>query len=456
MKLIQSTPQKNEYFKEYEVENGNTLESTEGNIVNIYDDVMYQEVLGFGGALTEAAAYNYALMDDKTKDAFMRAYFDEKEGIGYNFGRTHINSCDFSLDIYTNVEEGDMTLETFSIERDKKYIIPFIKDAMKYSRNELMLFASPWSPPAYMKENDSMLGGGRLRGEYKDLWAQYYAKYIKAYAAEGIKISAISVQNEPKALQTWESCYYTAEDERDFIEMHLVDALDEEGLGDVKIIIWDHNKERVYDRAKTILSNPIVNERVWAVGHHWYSGEHFEGLRLVEEQLHKPNICTEFCASIAMTKDLVYLAECYGKEICENMNNFCIGICDWNVLLNETGGPYHNRGRAGTDAIDIVYIDGNAGCYAPVMYHEKSGELELTPMYYYIGHFSKYVKRGARRIATTKYTDDLSVCAFVNPEGERVAVLMNRANDERTAVLRFHGQCTKIAMSAHSIVTVLL
>lgn len=456
MKVIQSNPRKNEYFKISEIEKGNVPDSTEANIVNIYDDVQYQEVLGFGGALTEASAYNYSLLNDEAKKAFMKAYFDKEDGIGYNFGRTHINSCDFSLDVYANVDEGDMTLGSFNIERDKKYIIPFLKDAIKYSGNELILFASPWSPPAYMKDNNNMLGGGKLRDEFKDLWAHYYAKYIKAYAAEGVKISAVSVQNEPKATQTWESCCYSAEEERDFIEKHLIPAMDDEGLGDIKIIIWDHNKERIYDRAKTILSNPAVNERVWAVGHHWYSGEHFDGLSLVEEQLHKPNICTEFCTAIEMTKDLVYLAECYAKEICENMNHYCIGICDWNILLDEKGGVYHNRGREGTDAINLVFTDGNAGCYAPIMYDREQDKLKMLPMYYYIGHFSKYVMRGAKRIATTKYTDDLSVCAFINPDEECVAIIMNRSDEEKDAVLRFHGECTKMTMPAHTITTVLL
>lgn len=456
MRVIKTNPLKGEYFKESTVEKKNIDANTEGGIVNVFDDVRYQEIFGFGGALTEAAAYNYSLMDEKTKAEFMKAYFDKEKGIAYNFGRCHINSCDFSLDIYTNVDEGDKTLESFSIERDKKYIIPFVKDAMKYSGGELVLFASPWSPPAYMKDNNSMLHGGSLLGEYKELWAKYYAKYIKAYAAEGIKISAISVQNEPKAKQTWESCYYAPEDERDFIEKYLAPVLDSEGLGDIKIIIWDHNKERIYDRAKTILSSKAVNDRVWAVGHHWYTGDHFDGLRLVQEQLHKPNICTEFCSSLAMTKDdLLGLAERYGKEICGNMNHYCIGICDWNIMLDETGGPYHNRGKAGTDAVEMVYVDGNAGCYAPIMYHAAENRMELTPMYYYIGHFSKYIKRGAKRIATTKYTDDLCVCAFINPDGERVVIIMNTSDTELPAIIRINGECTKIMIEPHSIATVL-
>jgi glucosylceramidase len=172
----------------------------------------------------------------------MESYFSREKGIGYNFGRTHINSCDFSLDIYTYIEEGDTELKTFNIDRDRKYIIPFIKDAMQYCSDELVLFASPWSQPAFMKDNESSVKGGSLKEEYKEVWARYYAKYIKAMAAEGIKISAITVQNEPKAKQTWESCYYSPEDEKEFIEKYLAPTLENEGLSEIKIIIWDHNK----------------------------------------------------------------------------------------------------------------------------------------------------------------------------------------------------------------------
>ena len=180
----------------------------------------------------------------------MESYFDPANGIGYNFGRTHINSCDFSIDLYTYVEDGDTTLESFSIDRDRKYVIPFIKDAQKYTGEGLFLFASPWSPPAYMKDNEHPFEGGSLKEEFKPVWARYYAKFIKEYQKEGIEISAITVQNEPIAKQSWESCYYSPEDERNFIEKYLAPALDDEGLSDIKIIIWDHNKERVYDRAK--------------------------------------------------------------------------------------------------------------------------------------------------------------------------------------------------------------
>ncbi len=455
MKVIKSNPKAGLYMCESIVEEGNISNKTENGIINIYDEVCYQQILGFGGAFTESAAYNYSLMSDDNKKAFLRAYFDRKEGIGYNFGRTHINSCDFALDIYTYVKEGDKKLESFDISREKKYVIPFIKDALKYTGEELVLFSSPWSPPAYMKDNNDMVKGGKLLEEYKELWALYYAKYIKEFAKEGIKISAITVQNEPHAVQTWESCQYSAGEEASFLKDYLIPVLDREGLSDVKIIIWDHNKERVYDHAKEVLENSDVNKRVWAVGHHWYSGDHFEGLRLVHDELHKPLICTEFCGSIEQTDSGIDLAEKYAKEMIENFNHFDIASCDWNLMLNAKGGPYHNRSQKADTFSGAMFDDTKGGCYAPILYDAQKDELLMTPVYYYIGHFSKYIMRGAKRIAFTKYTDKINVCSFINPDGQKVVIILNKSEECISAIIRTNDKCTYIDSEAHSIMTVL-
>ncbi len=455
MKLYVSTPKANTYFSEKEIAFDNAFVPNETFVINVHPEAAHQTVLGFGGSFTESSAYNYSRLSDEQKKAFLEAYFDPQKGIAYNFGRTHINSCDFSLGIYTYVQDGDKTLESFDISRDKQYIIPFIKDAMKYCGKELILFASPWSPPAYMKDNNSPIRGGKLLDEYKQTWAHYYAKYVKAYAAEGITISAISIQNEPNAVQPWESCYYSAEDEAELIEKYLTKALDEEGLSDLKIIIWDHNKERVYDRAKATLAKKEVYDRVWAVGHHWYSGDHFDSLTMVDEQLKKPVICTEFCCTIYM--DVYQCAELYAKEIAGNFNHRCIGSCDWNLLLDQFGGPYHNRSDATVfKAGNTVLEDRNSGCYAPVLYDFEKKELIFTPIYYYIGHFSKFVKRGAVQIGTTKYADTVTACAFKNPDGEIVLVVMNAEDYDQTPILHIDGKAASFTLPAHSIATLII
>ena len=454
MKIIKSIPAQNIYFIEENIEKGNVLDSVEMGVVNVFDEIEYQSVLGFGGAFTESSAYNYSLLSAEQKRLFMEGYFSREKGIGYNFGRTHINSCDFALDVYTYVEKGDKDLKTFSIDRDCKYIIPFIKDAISYCKEEIILFASPWSPPAFMKDNESAILGGSLKEEYKGIWAKYYAKYIKAMAERGININAITVQNEPIAKQTWESCYYSPEEERDFIEKYLSPVLEREGLAHIKIIIWDHNKERVYDRSKIVFSSEKVNDRVWAVGHHWYSGNHFEGLRLVHEKFKKVLISTENCGSI--NDDPIDLAERYGKELCGDFENFLSGFCDWNLLLSEKGGPFHNRSQKTTACAGIVFEDKSCGCYSPVLFNSERKELIFTPIYYYIGHFSKYVKRGAKRIATTKYSDKIHAVAFKNPDESIILIVMNTSNIEMPVVIRNRGVCTNIIMSPRSIMTAIL
>ena len=454
MKIVKSIPNDNIYFEQEMIQEGNAPESTEVGVVNLFDEIEYQEVLGFGGAFTESSAYNYSLLTDEQKKDFMEKYFSKEKGIGYNFGRMHINSCDFSLDIYSYVENGDKELKSFNINRDQRYIIPFIKDALKYSDEEIFLFASPWSPPAFMKDNQNAVYGGKLLDDYKEAWAHYYAKYVKAMAEEGITVSAITVQNEPIAIQTWESCFYSPEDEREFVEKYLDPALEQEGLADLKIIIWDHNKERVYDRTKKIFESEKVRNRVWAVGHHWYSGDHFDGMRLVHEQFAKPLISTEICGSI--NENAVTLAERYGKELCGDFSNYTCAFCDWNLLLSEKGGPFHNRNAQTTACAGIVFEDKSKGCYAPVIFDTDKKELVYTPIYYYIGHFSKFVKRGAKRVATTKYTDKLETVGFKNPDGSLILIIMNGSDIEQPAIIRNKDVCTKVTLAAHSIITVIL
>ena len=453
MRIIESVPSQNLYYQESLCQDGNIPKWQERGIINVYDDIQYQQIMGIGGAFTESAAYNYSLLTEAQKKDFMEKLFSREKGLGYNFGRCHINSCDFSLDIYSYVRDGDKDLSTFTLERERKYVIPFIKDAQKYTGEELVLFASPWSPPAYMKENESVIEGGCLKEAYKALWAKYYARYIKEMEKEGITISAVSVQNEPNAIQPWESCSYSAKQEAEFIEKYLAPTLDAEGLSHIKIIIWDHNKERVYDRAKTILSSPAVNKRVWAVGHHWYSGDHFEGLRLVHEQFDKVLISTEICGLI--NEDPIGLAEKYAKEMCEDFNNFTGYFCDWNMLLDEQGGPYHNRTRKPKPG-QKIFEDKSKGCHAPVLYNTQTKELNYTPIYYYIGHFSKYIQKGAVRVATTKHDYRLHTAAFQNPDGSVILVAMNPTDDRQPAIVRRNGICTKAELEPHSIMTVIL
>src|SRR6188474_1758456 len=259
----------------------------------------YQEFLGIGAALTDASAETFAKLPKDKQQEFLKAYFDKDNGIGYTLARTNIHSCDFSSDTYTYVTDGDKELRSFNVEHDKKYRIPFIKEAMNAASGKLTLYASPWSPPAWMKSNNDILHGGKLKPEFYQSWANYYTKFIKTYEKEGIPIWGISIQNEPMATQTWESCIYSAEEERDFLKNYLGPTMQRAGLGDRRIIAWDHNRDLIYQRVSTILKDPTAAKYVWGIGYHWYepwSGGDmmFDNVKLVRETFpDKPLIFTE-------------------------------------------------------------------------------------------------------------------------------------------------------------------
>ncbi|HEY0175241.1 MAG TPA: glycosyl hydrolase, partial [Pedobacter sp.] len=177
----------------------------------------FQTMLGIGGALTDASAEVFYKLPKNKQQEILKAYYDKKDGIGYTLGRTNMQSCDFSSDIYSYIKEGDAALKTFDISHDEKYKIPFIKEVIAAAGGKLTLFASPWSPPAWMKTNNDVLHGGKLKPEFDQSWANFFVKFINAYEKEGIPVWGYTVQNEAMAVQKWESCVYTAEEERDFI-----------------------------------------------------------------------------------------------------------------------------------------------------------------------------------------------------------------------------------------------
>lgn len=403
-------------------------------LINVFSDIEYQEIKGFGGAFTEAASTTIDKLSKENREKILKLYFDKEEGIGYNFGRVHINSCDFSLENYACVEEGDQTLETFNVKRDAKSIIPMILDAKKY--NDIEMFASPWSPPAYMKTNGEMNHGGKLKSEYFELWSKYYVKFIEEYKKHGIDIDMISVQNEPKATQCWDSCVYTAEEEKDFVKNYLGKKMQDIG---VKILFWDHNKERVIERAKVMLSDKDAAKYIYGIGVHWYSGDHFEQLDMFNKLYpDKDIVFSEGCYEYSLGKaDTVKIGEKYAHDMIGNFNNGCNIFCDWNLVLDEKGGPNHVKNF----------------CDAPVMGDTQTDTVHIHDSYYYIGHMSKFVKKGAKRIGSSKYTRELETVSFKNPDGSIVSVVLNMTDNDKDFFFCVDGEMVKAKSEAHSIAT---
>jgi len=405
----------------------------------------FQTFLGIGGALTDASAETFAKLPKPKQQEFLNAYYSRDTGIGYTLARTNIHSCDFSSGSYTYVDEGDKELKSFSIKHDHEFRIPFIKQVLATTGNRLNIFASPWSPPAFMKDNNNMLRGGKLKPEFYQSWANYFVKFIRAYESEGIPIWGVSIQNEPMATQKWESCIFSAEAERDFLKNHLGPTIRKERLADKKIIVWDHNRDLIYQRARTILTDPKAAQYVWGVGYHWYEpwsgGEPmFDNVKLVREAFpDKHLIFTEGCADSFNAEKLHdwKLGELYGRSMINDFNSGTVGWTDWNVLLDETGGPNHVQNF----------------CFAPVHADTRTGELIYTNSYYYIGHFSKFVQPGAKRIASSPTRSPLLSAAFVNTDGKVVVVVMNKTEQKIPYFLWLDGQAAETESLPHSIQT---
>ena len=403
----------------------------------------FQTILGFGGAFTEAAAYTLDRIPGEVRAGVIRDYFSPNEGHGYVMGRTHIHSCDFALENYTYVDDNDGFLNSFDISRERRWVIPLIRNAADAAGLDLNLVASPWSPPAWMKTNESMNQGGRLKPEFRALWAEYYVRYIKAMAAEGIEIGTISVQNEPAAVQTWDSCVYTAQEERDFLKDYLGPALERAGLGDVRILIWDHNRDLIVERSRVVLEDPEAAAYAWGVGHHWYVSEEFENLSKVHRMFPDTHlIFTEGCQEGGVHDGAWHTGERYGRNIIGDLRNWVEGWIDWNLVLDEQGGPNHV---------------GNY-CDAPIIADTRSGEIHHQSSYYYIGHFSRYIKPGAVRIDSRNHEpkSGLHHLAAVNPDGSLVCIAMNESDESITVNWDIDGQMYGIGLPAHSIATGIL
>ena len=419
--------------------------AAENMVINLYPDVEFQRIIGFGAAFTETSAYQFARMSGKTKAKIIKLYFDPKEGLGYNFCRTHIHSCDFACSRYTYVEDDDKELKTFSIERDRKYILPFIKAAQKTAGKDLWLFASPWSPPAWMKSNGEMCHGGRLLDEYYKTWARYFVRYLEEYKKEGVPFFGVTVQNESIAWQTWESCIYTAKEEAVFVTKFLKPALKAAGFGDVKVMIWDHNKERVYERARDSFAVPGAKDDIWGVAFHWYSGQHFDALDLAHNAFpDKPLLLTEYSVgerygeTAACPHTSWKGVETYANELIGDFNHHMAAETMWNLLVDETGGPYHDR---------------TGGSRAQIVVDPEKDEIFIDPTYYAIAHFSRFVKRGAVRIGTSCFKDSIDVTAFKNPNGDLAVVALNHGTESEEFRLRMEAVTAPVKVPGRSLTT---
>lgn len=431
MKKIVTNIKEKKYWQESKITAELYDYSWEWNIVKVYPEIKKQKWHGMGGALTEASCYNILKLPKEKQKELIKAYYD-KDTLDYNLGRISIGSNDFCLNSYELTKKED--LSDFSIERDKKYIIPIIKEIEK--EKNLTLVASPWSPPAFMKDNESLFEGGKLKKECYKSYANYLKRFIKEYYNQGIPIAYLTIQNEPNAKQRWESCLYTLEEQKELLSKYVLPEM--KNL-DTKILLWDHNKENLFDVVNYLF---LKNRKIAGLAFHYYQGQHSTNLDLVHTYF--PNLLlfhTEGCCGYSKYNEIEWIhdAEIYLINIIQDMNHGLNGYIDWNIFLDFYGGPSHKENY----------------CKSPIILNETEDDFILSPIYYYLGHIAKYIKPGDFIIPIDLYRMDLLGVAAVN-EKQTVVTLLNITNNEIEVDVVVHQQRVHDYIGAHSIVTYLL
>jgi glucosylceramidase len=427
MKIIETCFNENIFLKEQTPSDlgiTNTFSS-----IAIGDVVSDDPFVGFGGAITEAAGYAYAKLNKKDQEKFIKDY------LSYNIMRISIGSCDFSLNSYAYAKKKD--LSDFSIDRDKQYIIPLIKDIQK-ANPDVQFLATPWSPPSFMKNFHQLYWGAKLKAKYYKLYAEYIAKFILAYQSEGISISYMTVQNETTARQVWESCLFSPEQEAEFAINYLYPTLKENNL-DIKILIHDHNKDNVFERASKIFD--IDKEGIISgIGIHWYTGDYFENVKKCRDTFKDKLIFhTEGCVGFShyKTEDEIKNANMYAHDIIGDLNSGVTAYIDWNILLDNNGGPNHK----------------NNFCNAPSMLKDDGYYNNLC--YFYIQHFSRYINPQAK-LMNIENNSEIEAVAFKNINNSISIVLLNTHENDVKFNLNIDDKSFYISAKKNSIMTIVI
>lgn len=410
------------------------LGERENDLIVIYPEHTDQVWEGFGGAVTDSTAYVWSLMPPDLQREVIDSYFSEN-GLGYCSVRVPIDSCDFSLEQYEAAPDG----KHFDMTRPLRYILPMLS-AIR-DKTDISLMLSPWSPPAAYKTNGLRHNGGKCRPERLTDWAEYICRYIREFGKRGFRVRRISLQNEPHAVQTWDSCVWDAAAEKDFLIRHMKPALLRNGYGDIEVYIWDHNKEHILERSLAVLDG---EGRACADGiaFHWYSGDHFDALRKVHELFpEKKLILSENCIEYSkFGRANQYLARTMiVHEIMGDMENGTNAFLDWNLLLDEKGGPN--------------YV-GNF-CHAAMLYDMHTRKLEKQSTFYALWHFAHFIPHGSVRILTSSFRYDVEKTAFLRPDG-RIALVLQNHGERREVYVKCAGDLFAMTLDGKSLTTVVI
>jgi glucosylceramidase len=413
------------------------LASKEKQSVQIDPTTWYQEILGFGGAFTDASCYLFYQLNPQDRKALFDEFFGPT-GLRFSMGRTCIGSSDYTTSIYSFDEssEPDPELKHFSIEHDRSYILPSLRTAREINP-DMFFFSAPWSPPAWMKPNRSMLGGS-MEKTYFDSYAQYFVRFLQSYAAEGVRINATTIQNEIDANQVsrMPACLWAQEDAEKFVENYLGPALARAAL-DTKIWILDHNYD-LWGRVLDELSNPGVNRYVDSVAWHAYNGTVDAMTRVHEAFPNKHAQWTEGGAVIT-SPDFQTDWSKWAATFAGVLKNWGCSIVGWNLALDEAGKPNMGPGQSG----GIVTI------------HSKTQEITRCGQYWAFAHYSKLMQRGARVLASHGELANISHVAVENPDGSYVLVLANQSGLEQLVSCILGSHQLQVKLPQNSVATLL-
>lgn len=381
---------------------GSFLPQPPNKYVFTVGNVTQQTILGFGAAFTDAATRTMNSLSQNARMNIINTYFS-RTGIEYNIGRIPMASCDFSTRIYSYDDTvGDLSLSKFSLaDDDINFKIPAIKDAIKVSTFNLSLYGSPWSSPAWMKTNNNMTGKGTIKGqpggEYFKAWANYFVKFLQSYKDHSIDIWGLTTQNEPSdGMITgfpFQCLGWTPELQRDFVAKDLGPALEAAGFGHVKLMILDDQRIFLPYWPEVVLKDPEAAKYVSGIAVHWYEDLFIPTIALDDTYKEFGDkyfiLNTEACEQDLINKNNSvslgnwYRGERYFKDMMQDLKHGVAGWVDWNMALNMEGGPNWQDNRADS----------------PVIVNADKDEFYKQPMYYAMGHFSKFVRPGTKVIS---------------------------------------------------------
>lgn len=446
--------------------------NSQGIDVRVNIDAKKQIITGFGGAFTEASATLLNQLGKENRAKILNAYFS-KEGANYSLTRTHMNSCDFSVSNYSYTPVADdVALEHFSIEEDRNDLIPMIKEAMAISEDGFKLFASPWTAAPWMKDNNSWVGG-KLLPKYYDTWALFFSKYVDAYRTEGIDIWGFTVENEPHGNgNNWESMLYSPKEMTDFVVNHLSPKLQADGKGELVILGYDQNREGIKEWVDEMYKDEETASHYDGTAIHWYEStyDYFpEALQYAHNKApNKYLIQTEACVDdeIPVWKDDAWYwkkeatdwgykwreeekkylhpkyapVNRYARDIIGCLNNWVDGWVDWNMVLDRQGGPNWKKNW----------------CIAPVIVDPEKDEVYLTPLYYVMAHFSKFIRPGAAVLEVDNKEKDLMITAALNPDQSVAVVVFNQEKEAKSFTLTVGETKKNMVIDAQALQTIII